>query len=85
MGNEAAKTLLTTLGVRPDDIAFFIVGHAAPQSTRKAMVDWLRSRYPSAKILLLNPPNEEIDGADYNQVQDGPELWLEVISAADVM
>jgi hypothetical protein len=42
IGNEAAKSLLTTL--RQDDlgIALFIIGHAAPAPTRKAMVDWLK-------------------------------------------
>jgi hypothetical protein len=65
IGNEAAKLLLTTLHRDNLSIALFIVGHAAPAETRKEMVDWINSNYPATKILALNPPNEQIEIADY--------------------
>jgi hypothetical protein len=81
MGNEAAKSLLTTL--RQDDlsIALFIIGHAAPAVTRKAMVDWLKENYPGARILALNPPHEEVPNADYNVLQNGPETWMPFVTS----
>ena len=76
MGNESAKLLLTTLRTSVSDIAFFIVGHAAPVETRTEMVVWLRVNYPNSKILALNPPNQEVANANYNVLQNGPESWL---------
>ncbi len=72
MGNGAAKAILTALQIHPDGIAFFIVGHAAPQAMRKEMVDWLRSRYPKAKILVLNPPDQQTDGAGFQRATEWP-------------
>ncbi len=40
------------------------------------MVDWLKAKYPNVKVLALNPPNQQLPGADYNVVQNGPEKWL---------
>ena len=82
IGNDAAKALLSTIQPRAEDIAFFMVGHAAPEPKRKVMVDWLRSRYPNTKILVLNPPNQQTAGADYNVLQNGPELWLPIVTSA---
>jgi surfactin synthase thioesterase subunit len=79
IGNEAAKTLLTALRLRGDDIALFMVGHGAPESVRNEMVAWLRSRYPSVRIIALNPPNQQIQAADFNVLQNGPELWLRLL------
>jgi hypothetical protein len=51
VGNEAAKIVLSS----PQHCDLFIVGHAAPEQTRKEMVDWLKARYPHVKILALEP------------------------------
>jgi hypothetical protein len=82
IGNDAAKNLLRMLQIRGEDIAFFMVGHAAHQLTRNEIVDWLRARYPTGKIIALNPPNEQIPRADHNVLQNGPELWLPLVTAA---
>src|SRR5579864_6038072 len=74
IGNESAKVLLST--IQHTDLALFIVGHAASEQTRTEMVDWLKSKYPNVRILALNPPNEELLGADYNVIQNGPDKWL---------
>ena len=81
-GNDAAKALLTELQLHTDFVPFVIIGYMAPQPKRKEMVDWLRSRYPEATILVLNPVNEQIAGADYNVQQNEPELWLPIVTAA---
>jgi len=52
------------------------VGHAAPEQTRQEIVDWLKVKYPQTTVLALNPRNQELVGADYNVVQNGPEKWL---------
>lgn len=66
IGNEAAKVLLTS--TKPYDL--FIVGHAAPEQTRREMVDWLRADYPNVKILALNSTHGQLLGADYNVIQN---------------
>jgi protein-disulfide isomerase-like protein with CxxC motif len=76
MGNEAARILLSSI----QHYDFFIVGHAAPESARREMVGWLKANYPSVKILALNPPRQQINNADYNAVQNGPESWLPIIT-----
>jgi len=75
-GNEAAKVVLSSI----QHYDLFIVGHAAPKETRREMVAWLRANYPGVKILALNPPNQQILGADYNVRQNGPETWLPIVS-----
>ena len=55
----------------------FIVGHAAPQGEREEIVAWLKTNFPQAKILALNPPhNGGLDKADFNFVLNGAEEWL---------
>jgi len=83
IGNNVAKALLTAIQSCADGITFFMIGHAAPQPTRKEMVDWVRPRYPKSKILVLNPPNQETPGADYNVLHNGPELWLPIVTRTD--
>ena len=80
VGNEAAKVLLTTLHHNNLGIALFIVGHAAPAQTRKEIVDWLKENYPWAKILALNPPNQQVPNADYNVLENGPEAWIPFVA-----
>jgi hypothetical protein len=77
--NEAAKIVLSS----PQHCDLFIVGHAAPEQTRKEMVDWLKARYPHVKILALNPAGDrQLAGADYNAIMNGPGEWLSVVTAA---
>lgn len=76
IGNRAAKAVLSSI----QHYDFFIVGDAAPEETRMAMVDWLKAHYPRVKILAFNPPNEQVANADYNVLENGPENWLSIIS-----
>jgi hypothetical protein len=75
IGNDSAKVLLTS----PQRYDLFIIGHPAPEETRREMVDWLKAEYPTVKILALNPPNQQIWSADYNVRQNGPENWLPIV------
>lgn len=50
IGNDAAKTLLTALHLEAADIALFMVGHGAPQATRKEMVEWLKAHYRGVRL-----------------------------------
>ena len=76
LGNQAAKLLLSSI----QHYDLFIVGHAAPEETRREIVAWLKANYPDVKILALNPPNQQILGADYNVRQNGPQTWLPIVS-----
>ncbi len=79
LGNEAAKVVLSM----PEEIDFFIVGHAADDQARKEMVSWLKANYSGVRILALNPPRvSELEGADYNVQLNGPETWLPIIASA---
>lgn len=76
LGNQAAKVLLSS--IQPYDL--FIVGHAAPEENRREMVDWLRTKYPKVKILVLNPSDQPLPNADYNALPEDPEVWLVIIT-----
>ena len=77
LGNDDARRHLA--GGSGFDL--FIIGHAADRRTREEMADWLRERFPAVRILALNPPHQpELANADYNIRQDGPEVWLELLS-----
>src|SRR6266481_3462941 len=76
--NEAAKVALGSYR----DVDVFIVGHTAPEQTRKDMVDWLKANYPKVKIVALNPSREQLVGADYNVVLNDHEEWLSLLAAA---
>ena len=76
IGNHAAKVLL--ISIQHYDL--FIVGNGAPQQTRSEMVVWLRAKYPDVKILALNTPHQQLPGADYNVIQNGPESWLPIVA-----
>jgi CheY-like chemotaxis protein len=79
VGNEAAKIVLGS--TQHSDL--FIVGHAAPERTRKEMVDWLKAKYPHVKILALNSTDHrQLTGADYNAILTGPDEWLSIVTAA---
>jgi hypothetical protein len=76
IGNEAARVALTP--IRHYDL--FIVGHAAPEEARQEIFLWLKAKYPRVKILALNPPTQELPGADYNARQNDPGNWLPIVS-----
>ncbi len=76
LGNEAAKVLLSSI----QHYDLFIVGHAAPEETRREMVGWLKVKYPEVEILALNPPHQQVLRADYNVRLNGPENWLPIVA-----
>jgi hypothetical protein len=76
--NEAAKVALSSY----HDVDLFIVGHTAPEQTRKEMVSWLKKNYPNVKIVALNPSREQLVGADYNVVLNDHDEWLSLLAAA---
>jgi hypothetical protein len=76
IGNEAAKILLSSI----QHYDLFIVGHAAPQETRREMVDWLNAQYPRVKVLAINPSLEQVPAADYNAPYDTSDTWLPIVS-----
>lgn len=78
IGNEAAKKALSSL----PHYDLFIVGHAAPQETRKELLEWLRKHYSKARILALDPPQNRLPGVDYNAIQNGSDAWLPLIGSA---
>jgi hypothetical protein len=75
-GNQPAKLLLSSI----QHYDLFIVGHAAPEETRREIVNWLKGQYPRVKILVLNPPGQQVISADYNVRQNGPESWLPIVT-----
>jgi hypothetical protein len=77
--NDAAKRTLTSI----EKVDVFVVGQTAPEETRKEMVDWLKTNFPSAKIVALIPSaNRQLPLADYNIVLDDWDEWLSLLAAA---
>jgi hypothetical protein len=76
--NEAAKVALSSY----HDVELFIVGHTAPEQTRKEMVAWLKANYPKVKIVALNPSRDQLVGADYNVILNEHDEWLSLLAAA---
>jgi hypothetical protein len=76
IGNQATKLLLNST----QHYDLFIVGHAASEETRSEIVDWLKALYPRVKILVLNPPNQQVLSADFNVTQNSPENWLPIVT-----
>jgi len=76
--NEAAKVALSSY----HDVELFIVGHTAPEETRKEMVAWLKANYPKVKIVALNPSNDRLAGADHNVVVNDHDEWFALLAAA---
>jgi len=76
--NEAAKIALRSY----HDVDLFIVGHLAPEQTRKEMVAWLKANYPQVKIVALNPSRDQLIGADHNVVLNDRDEWLALLTAA---
>ena len=74
--NEAATRALTSI----EKVDVFVVGHTAPEQTRKEMVDWLKTNFPNVKIVALIPSaNHQLPRADYNIVLNDWEEWLSLL------
>jgi len=77
--NEAAKHVLTST----QNIDVFVVGYAAPEQTRKEMVDWLKENFIQVKIVALVPSTDrQLPRADYNLVLNDWDEWLTLLAAA---
>lgn len=76
--NEAAKVALSSYR----DVDLFIVGHTAPEQTRKEMVEWLKANYPKVKIVALAPSKDrQLAGADCNVIMNEVDEWLSLLAA----
>jgi CheY-like chemotaxis protein len=70
--NEAAMRALASI----QNVDVFVVGHTAPEQTRKEMVDWLKENYPKCKIIALIPSvSRELLLTDYNVTQNDWTAW----------
>lgn len=77
--NEAAKRALASI----HSVDVFIVGHRAPEQTRKEMVDWLKANFPAVKIVALIPSaDRQLQRADFNVVLNDWDEWLSLLTAA---
>jgi hypothetical protein len=77
--NEAAKVALGSYR----NVDLFIVGHTAPEETRREMVTWLKANYPNVKIVALNPSKDrQLAEADYNVLLNDKDEWLALLAAA---
>ena len=77
LGNADAHRVLA----KGEKYRTFLIGHAAPQAERQAMVMWIRTQFRDAKILALNaPPYGALPEADFNFVLNGPEEWLAAVA-----
>jgi 5'(3')-deoxyribonucleotidase len=75
--NESAKRALSS--IRNVDV--FVVGHAAPEQTRREMVEWLKATFPKVKIVALIPSaNRELSRADYNIVLNDWDKWPSLLA-----
>ena len=76
--NEAAKNALAAI----HKVDVFVVGHSAPEQTRKEMVDWLKANFPNVKIVALIPSSSrQLPRADYNIVQNERGEWMSLLAA----
>ena len=77
--NEAAKSALASI----HNVDVFIVGHKAPELTRKEMIDWLKTNFPKVKIVALIPSaDRQLLRADCNVVLNDWDEWLSLLTAA---
>jgi hypothetical protein len=76
--NEAAKRALGSFC----DVDVFVVGHKAPEQTRKEMVDWLKANFPKVKIVALIPSAaRQLPCADYDVVLNDLDEWMTLLAA----
>lgn len=76
--NDAAKNALRAI----HNVDVFIVGHTAPEQTRKEMVDWLKTNFPKVKIVALIPSAYcQLPRADFNVVVNDWDEWMSLLAA----
>ena len=76
--NEAAKRVLASIA----KVDVFVVGHMAPEQTRKEMVDWLKMNFSRVKIVALIPSADgQVPRADYNIILKDRDEWLSAFAA----
>jgi hypothetical protein len=78
LGNNDAKRVLEN---GRGTYRIFLIGHAAPAEDRKEIVQWIKSRFPAAKVVALNDPKIILAEADFNFVINGPEGWLGAVES----
>ena len=77
--NEAAKQAVTSI----PNVDIFVVGHTAPEQTRKEMVDLLKTNFPKVKVVALIPSaNHQLQRADYNVVLNDWDEWISLFGVA---
>ena len=77
--NEAAKQALTSI----PNVDIFVVGHTAPEQTRKETVDWLKTNFPRVKVVALIPSaSHQLQRADYNVVLNDWDEWISLLGVA---
>jgi hypothetical protein len=77
LGNADAYRILA----KGEKYHIFLIGHAAPHAERRAIIGWIKSQFPGAKVLALNSPTHgELHEADFNFVLNGPEEWLATVA-----
>ncbi len=79
VGNERAMVVSKNSGQRYD---LFVLGHGAPDNTRKEMVVWLRENHPRVRILALNALYQRLPAADYNAPLAETQRRVHIISKA---
>ena len=76
--NDAAKRVLASV----QNVDVFVVGHSAPEQTRREMVDWLKANFPKAKVVALIPSaSYQVLRADGNIVLNDGEEWPSLLAA----
>ena len=77
--DHAAKRALASI----PSVDIFILGHTAPEQTRKEMVDWLKMNFPKAKIVALIPSaSPQLLCADYNVPQSDWAAWVSLFATS---
>ena len=78
-GNPDSERLLA------DEAPFdaFLVGWSTTHDKRKAMVGWLKRRWPAIPVVAIQDSFQApIPGADINTTHDTPEEWLAAVAIA---
>lgn len=77
--NDAAKRALVSIS----NVDTFVLGHTAPEQTRKEMIDWLKVNFPKAKIVALIPSAcPQLLCADYNIPQRDWAAWVSLFATS---
>jgi DNA-binding NtrC family response regulator len=78
-GNAEARRLLAENA--PFDV--FVVGWSTTFQERKAIVSWLKQRWPAIPVVAIHDSFQTpIPGADVTTTHDTPEEWIAAVRAA---